>query len=527
MFVSEYKCRRDVGLGSRRRRWLGAQCPHVTLSCYYYHQSSSVYIINFLFGQALSLVLHNTKDQTYSITPFLAFTHRGRSSQTCSGFAHPLQFTRAPINNKRQTKKRVIKTRKVTITKQQKQRPKRRQPKNQRHRMVTAPVAGSVLTVSRKPRIIASHDRSFIAHSELIASLRDADTFTIINTFPINPGLAVTFPWLSTQAVGWETYRFKSLTFRYYTRCGTGQIGSTLIIPDYNAADGPPTTETVASSYEDVAADVPWKQIVCRLNPRALQRVNAKHFIRTSTTLPPNEDVRLFDAANVYIASTDGTGGAPIGKLWVEYEVEFFTPTLPPSGGGGGGGPPGLLLPALAAFYNLEFNNHAFIPLNDGNQFDNMGSKFVRSGSTTVCTFTSPFIEPEQAYVISIFATYPSGAGSGVSWLDWSPTALTNIIGGVFPTMDNPVVSLIPQNEAFTSLNYFYTTNLANGSFGFTITDMSPSSGTIPNPDVAFFCISQINSNVLLSPAFNRGRALAQRHPRRVDSFVHVDEVKV
>jgi hypothetical protein len=180
------------------------------------------------------------------------------------------------------------------------------------------------------PRISASRDSSRIIHRELVSNITGSTAFTVANTLAINPGIAATFPWLSTQAPAWEQYRFNKLKFEYFTRTGSNIPGSFSIIPDYDAADAAPLSEQIASSYEDVCEDAPWKDMVCTLRPSAMHSTGPRKFIRTGP-LAANLDIKTYDVANVFLATVDGTA-VSWGKLWVEYDITLFTPQLPAGG---------------------------------------------------------------------------------------------------------------------------------------------------------------------------------------------------
>jgi hypothetical protein len=167
--------------------------------------------------------------------------------------------------------------------------------------------------------------------------------FAVAQTIPLNPGMATFAPWLSSQASAWERYRFNKLRFCYYTRTGSNVPGSMLLVPDYDAADAAPVSEQVASSYEDVEEDAPWKDICCVLKPSSLHALGPSKFIR-SAALAANLDIKTYDAGNLFACTTDGTA-VNWGKLWVEYDVTLLTPQLNPAGSSGvalhisGGGP--------------------------------------------------------------------------------------------------------------------------------------------------------------------------------------------
>lgn len=185
---------------------------------------------------------------------------------------------------------------------------------------------------TRQPKIIRSDDRVRIIHEELIASVVGTDAYTLAFSFALNPGLNGTFPWLSTQAQGWERYRFRRLRFCYYTRTGSNVPGSVMMVPDYDAADTYPVSEQIASVYKDVAEDAPWKDICCDLPESRLNAIGPSRYIRTGA-LSANLDVKTYDAGNLFVLTMDGTA-VKWGKIWVQYDVELITPQLNAAGGG-------------------------------------------------------------------------------------------------------------------------------------------------------------------------------------------------
>lgn len=197
-------------------------------------------------------------------------------------------------------------------------------------------VANAYATQQRgsRPKFIRDSSRNSvrIRHRELLASISGNGLFSIQSGIALNPGLSASFPWLSTQAQSWERYKFHALEFHYFTRTGTTTPGSVIMAPDYDSSDSSPTSEQIMSAYEDVVEDAPWKDICCKLKQEALNALGPSRYIRTGS-IPPNTDVKTYDAGNFWLAVIDGTA-IPWGKLWVEYDVELITPQLPSTGGG-------------------------------------------------------------------------------------------------------------------------------------------------------------------------------------------------
>jgi hypothetical protein len=201
-------------------------------------------------------------------------------------------------------------------------------------RQASVAAAYSTGISGNKPKILQTRpDMCLVAHRELVGNLTGAGTtaFTQLLELQLNPGLPAFTPWLANIAQNWQFYRFKKLRFCYYTRTGSTTVGSIVIVPDYNPADAAPQSEVIASNYEDVQEDVPWKDQCCVLRPNAMHGVGVKKLVRIGA-LAPNLDINQYDSGNLWVFSVDSAGANIWGKLWVEYEVEFMTPQLPPQG---------------------------------------------------------------------------------------------------------------------------------------------------------------------------------------------------
>jgi len=165
----------------------------------------------------------------------------------------------------------------------------------------------------------------------MIGKISMTPLFTVTG-FPINPGLPNSFPWLATQAQGWDTYRFNSLTYVFYTRVGSNAAGAVILGPEYDASDTNPVSEQVLSSYADSRSDVIHKNIRCSLRPGGMHALGPKKFIR-GALLSPNQDIKTYDAGIFYVGTVDGLA-MTAGALWVEYDVTLSNPQSGPSGNG-------------------------------------------------------------------------------------------------------------------------------------------------------------------------------------------------
>jgi hypothetical protein len=171
----------------------------------------------------------------------------------------------------------------------------------------------------------------------MVTSVTGSVNFTVLNGnigYPINPGVSTTFPWLATMAAGWEQYKFHSLTFEYLSRASTSTAGSFTMGPDYDAGDFAPVSEQVLSTYTNCVQNAPWvPSIRCRLGPVNMLAGMSRKYTRNanSNVQISSSDIKNYDSGTLYAATSDGTA-TPWGKLWVEYDVEFFVPQSPNTG---------------------------------------------------------------------------------------------------------------------------------------------------------------------------------------------------
>lgn len=225
----------------------------------------------------------------------------------------------------------------------QKSKPKKKGKAQQQSSLgprVNAPVSGSRTNRVGIASVKQIRDGCSVCNREFVMNIQvpNSPGWINIDRLRCNPGSVKTFPWLSGMATSWESYRFKKLHFQFIARCPTTTAGSLILSPDYDAQDGQPATEQQMTQLRDTTEDNPWKDMVCRLKPESMNRAYKTHFVmddsRYATT---TQDEKTIDVAQFFI-SADKDANANWGKLWVDYEVEFFTPqtqsvTVPETGG--------------------------------------------------------------------------------------------------------------------------------------------------------------------------------------------------
>lgn len=195
---------------------------------------------------------------------------------------------------------------------------------NPQKRTAFAPAAYATPQVVKEPRIVASRAGTVITHREYLGDITGSVAFDLDKSLDINPGLASTFPWLSTQASGWEQYRFRKLDFEVVTRAPTTVTGGVYLAPDYDVLDADPNSELQISTYRDTVEDAAWKDQVCRLDPSAMFPMGPRKYIRSG--LVSSADLKSYDAGRFYVATVGQADTSAVGKLWASYIIEFFVP---------------------------------------------------------------------------------------------------------------------------------------------------------------------------------------------------------
>lgn len=267
---------------------------------------------------------------------------------------------------------------------------KRNQSTSQTSRRVTVPVAKAQVRKVTNPSIrnINRSGDIKVAHREFISDLNGSTGFAV-NSFAVNPGLSQVFPWLSSIARRYESYRFEKLKFSYETGAPTSATGSVLGAIDYDASDPSPQTKVQVMSYRSAVRSPPWSDFCMESKKEDLDK-RSSYFIRKSA-LSANEDVKLYDVGNFFLCTQGQADSSNIGELYVEYVISLMTPQLDASE------------PCKFAKFTGTNNSSPF-----DTKSGNLDVTVSSTGSTSSVT-TATFNEPFEGYVSILF----SGTGLG------------------------------------------------------------------------------------------------------------------
>lgn len=179
--------------------------------------------------------------------------------------------------------------------------------------------------------IIVRH-KEFIA--DVIGGAGTPSAYTIMQSIYLNPGLAASFPWLSSIAKQFQEYTWRGVIFHFISTSGQSvastntSLGTVMLHTDYRVTAPTPINKTELLN-EYFASDA--KPSECFVHPIECDPKENPYnvqYVRTGP-VPVGEDPKSYDLGKVNVA----TVGLPsdslnCGELWVTYEVELRKPQI-------------------------------------------------------------------------------------------------------------------------------------------------------------------------------------------------------
>lgn len=172
-----------------------------------------------------------------------------------------------------------------------------------------------------------------IRHREYLGDIISSSTPGAfqIQSFPINPGLTATFPWLANVCgATFQQYRINGMIFEYRSMSADAlnsvntALGTVVMCTDYDSADVPFTSKQQMENTMFGVSCKPACNMIHAIECARFQTSISELYIR-AYGIPPNTDPRLYDMGNFYIA-TVGMQGSSVncGELWVTYDVSLI-----------------------------------------------------------------------------------------------------------------------------------------------------------------------------------------------------------
>jgi len=193
--------------------------------------------------------------------------------------------------------------------------------------------AGEPFSVPVFPK---SSDGGFrIQRKEYIGDVSSSIGF-VVNSYPLQPGMPNLFPWLSTFAPNFEEYRihgaaisFKSTAASALNSTNTA-LGTVIVAAQYDSYDVPFGSKLEMENYEGSVSCKPAENLIFGLECDRRKDVATHLYTRTGAS---SGDIRLYDLANISVATVGSQAVAVIGELWITYDITLYKPklTLSPS----------------------------------------------------------------------------------------------------------------------------------------------------------------------------------------------------
>ena len=206
--------------------------------------------------------------------------------------------------------------------------------------------SNSLLEIGDPPKIVNAGKEFLVRHREYIGDIYSgvagapsaaAPSPFAISSYPINPGLSQTFPWLSNVASRFEEYsitgmmfEFKSLYSDAVVQTG-GSLGAVIMATEYNAAKPVFANKIEMENYEFAQSSKPSISMAHPIECAPHQTPLTELYIRQPTTDLTGQDIKTYDMGNFQIASQGipVTGSAQsLGELWVTYEIILYKPRV-------------------------------------------------------------------------------------------------------------------------------------------------------------------------------------------------------
>jgi hypothetical protein len=188
---------------------------------------------------------------------------------------------------------------------------------------------------SQIPKFNTTTASNVVCHREYIGDIAGLAAFTN-RSFPLNPGIAQTFPWLSTVAQNYQQYRFHGLIFEFRPLITdfvtSGAPGVVIMATNYNSDEVAYSTKQEMENSEYAVSVKPTLNLMHGIECAVEQTVLSKLYVRTGAN-PANLDLKFTDLGKFQFASQSNPV-QNLGELWVSYCVEFFKPKLPNDVGG-------------------------------------------------------------------------------------------------------------------------------------------------------------------------------------------------
>lgn len=198
-----------------------------------------------------------------------------------------------------------------------------------------APAAVGTRVITKTPALRRSPGNSFkVSNRENcfpVIAQQDSNIYSVV-TFNVQPGLGAIFPLLSNTAKTFTRYKIKYCV-DFVSNVGSSAPGTIFMAQDTNINENPPASVSQLMSYAGAVSSNVWSGSSFPSN-RMMARANDKKLFTRYGSLGPDEDIKLYDTASIFVAlsgldlTTATPPGTVIGQLYINYECTFYDQRL-------------------------------------------------------------------------------------------------------------------------------------------------------------------------------------------------------
>lgn len=250
--------------------------------------------------------------------------------------------SKTPRKRARTPAKRFVRRvkRTMSVARKGKSRVVNRQPRTRARSGKVAITGGGVYKVSKNSITMGTQVPNFRngKHSIIISNrefltdvLSVGAAFDISDAYPINPGMAQTFPWLHTIANCFEEYILHGVVFYYKSTCGnsvgstTTSLGTIMMATNYNVSAPAFATKVEMENHEFGMSKKPSLDMIHPIECASKEDVLRAQYIR-SEAVASGLDPRFYDHGNFYFATQGQQAASTCGELWISYDIELLKP---------------------------------------------------------------------------------------------------------------------------------------------------------------------------------------------------------
>jgi len=193
----------------------------------------------------------------------------------------------------------------------------------------------TLISNTTSPTFALAKEGIRVAHREFITDVVINNTAFSSQSFPINPGQSITFPWLSNIAQNFQQYvingliiEYKSTSAQLYSSTNTA-MGTVIMSFAYDPSQVPFTSKQ-AQLNADWAVDVrPDLSTMAALECARNSNPFTELLVRADALLPPN-NIQVYDMASFQISTVGSQVANTIGELYITYDITLKKPIMSP-----------------------------------------------------------------------------------------------------------------------------------------------------------------------------------------------------